>query len=196
MLDDLIYNDSPEGLRFIINKLKSSSIQSPRQQAYVIATIKLETNYTYEPVVEGYWLGANRIRKLFKYYQLNNPKALKTIFPHGYYPTYEGRGYVQVTHDFNYQMFSNKLGLDLVHNPDLALEPETAWKICELGMTQGLFTGKKLSDYFTEDETHWYDARRIINGTDRAKQFADTARIIYEIMEGFNSEIRGIDKWS
>lgn len=41
------------------------------------------------------------------------------------------------------------------------------------GMEAGRFTGKKLSDYLPGD---YVNARRIINGTDKAEQIAGYAR--------------------
>jgi predicted chitinase len=35
---------------------------------------------------------------------------------------YHGRGYTQLTHDYNYRHFGNKLGVDLVKDPDLLLK--------------------------------------------------------------------------
>lgn len=35
---------------------------------------------------------------------------------------YHGRGYTQLTHDYNYKNFGNKLGVDLVKDPDLLLK--------------------------------------------------------------------------
>jgi hypothetical protein len=56
----------------------------------------------------------------------------------------------------------------LVENPDLACEPEAAWIVLEMGMSKGIFTGKKLSDYFNDNGYDFYHARKIINGLDRA----------------------------
>lgn len=42
---------------------------------------------------------------------------------------YAGRGYIQLTHRYNYQAAGDALGLDLVANPDLALDPENAARI-------------------------------------------------------------------
>ena len=36
--------------------------------------------------------------------------------------------------------------------------------ICIVGMRDGWFTGKKLSDYINNDEVDFYNARRIVNG--------------------------------
>jgi predicted chitinase len=169
-----------KAIEFVLHKLEQSSIQQQKQQAYILATLFIETAQTYEPVIEGYWLKPNRVQKLFNYYTVHNSKALATIFPNGVNGTnYVGRGFVQITHDFNYKTFGDKLNIDLLHNPDKALEPEIAWNIAELGMTKGLFTGKKLDDYFNEEETDWLHARRIINGLDRHIEISEIAQKIY-----------------
>jgi len=42
---------------------------------------------------------------------------------------YHGRGYIQLTHDYNYKHYGKKLGLDLLSNPDLAATGDVAAKI-------------------------------------------------------------------
>ena len=54
-------------------------------------------------------------------------------------------------------------------NPDLALHPDTSVAIMSEGMIKGLFTGKRLSQYFNARTTNWGGARRIINGMDKYK---------------------------
>jgi len=153
-----------QGLNFLINKLKSSPIQSLRQQAYVLATIKHETAETYQPIKE---LGSSQYLQSKKYYP------------------FIGRGYVQITWESNYKRFGELLRIDLVEKPDLALRPEISWVIAELGMTKGLFTGKRLSDYFNENKTDFVNARRIINGLDKAEKIAGDAESIYKIISGY-----------
>lgn len=57
-------------------------------------------------------------------------------------------------------------------NPDFALSDEIAAKIITVGMRDGIFTGKRLADYFTAVGYDWLNARRIINGTDRDSDIA------------------------
>lgn len=85
---------------------------------------------------------------------------------------YRGRGYVQLTGRANYHKAGKILGVDLEHNPDLALEPEVAVRILVQGMEEGWFTGKSLHSY-----EEYHDMRRIINGTDRADLIARYAEI-------------------
>lgn len=89
---------------------------------------------------------------------------------------YYGRGFVQLTWLGNYMRMSLLLGVDLVTAPDRAKEPDLAAKILWEGMIRGTFTGKNLADYFGGDEADYVEARRIVNGTDKAEGIADIAR--------------------
>lgn len=64
-------------------------------------------------------------------------------------------------------------------DPSLALDPAIAGKILFAGMETGLFTGKKFGDFFSKTKEDWINARRIINGLDRAPQIADYGRKFY-----------------
>lgn len=90
--------------------------------------------------------------------------------------TYYGRGPVQLTWKTNYEKFTKIMGRDLVNKPDQVLIPDVGVRVMFLGMTKGLFTGKKLSDYirtaeeFKDDKQDAYNARRTVNGVDAAKE--------------------------
>lgn len=98
-----------------------------------------------------------------------------------YYPYY-GRGFVQLTWRSNYEKASKRLGIDLVKNPDLALEPVYAANIIVYGMKYGTFTGKKLGDYIHPGKTDFLQARRIINGMDKSKLIADYAILFQDCL--------------
>lgn len=127
-----------------------------RMLAYILATTYHETAFTMQPIME---YGSQSYLK-------SKP----------YYP-WVGRGYVQLTWEENYRYQDEKLGLRgaLIQNPDLALDPQVAKQVIIFGMLDGDFTGKKLGDYFTDDMTDWHNARRIVNGTDRASTIAGYA---------------------
>lgn len=80
-----------------------------------------------------------------------------------------GRGPIQLTHWSNYEKVGAALGVNLRQDPDLALDPKVGADIAVVGLSQGLFTGKKLSDYeFPKDlkaEPKW-NPRRMVNGKD------------------------------
>lgn len=131
------------------------------EAAYVLATAALETNYSFNPVKESYYLG--------------EPKAERHRKSLRYYPWY-GRGFVQLTWEENYEKAGKKIGVDLIADPDAALVPVNAAKILVLGMKEGWFTGKKLADYFSLKSSAYVGARRIVNGLDRADDIAALAR--------------------
>ena len=95
---------------------------------------------------------------------------------------YKGRGYVQVTGRANYQYWSDRLGSDLVGNPDLATDPEIAATIAVLGMTDGTFTGKALDRYINSRRTDFFNARKTVNGLDRAGSIARYARNYFRVL--------------
>jgi putative chitinase len=133
--------------------------------AYVLATEYHETAKRMQPVREGLDVSDNWRRKNLRYY-----------------PWY-GRGEVQLTWERNYAAATEMLkrlgytGIDLVKNADQALDPKVSVLVMIHGMLEGLFTGKKLRDYIPNNPSreHYRNARRIINGTDRADLVAGYA---------------------
>jgi hypothetical protein len=99
-----------------------------------------------------------------------------------------GRGYVQLTWDYNYEKADDKCSLNgaLLGDFDLALDPVVASQIIFRGMLEGWFTGKKLGDYVNEGETDYVNARRVVNGTDKAEMLAGYA-------EDFEQALRDAD---
>lgn len=87
---------------------------------------------------------------------------------------FKGRGLVQITGRANYAKFKDILGIDLLTKPSLAATLEIAVPILVIGMRDGKFTGKGLSD-FTEFYSY-REMRRIVNGMDRADLIAGYAK--------------------
>jgi len=80
-----------------------------------------------------------------------------------------GRGHIQLTHRSNYVKMGQRTGHPLVDRPSLMLVPAVSAEVAIIGMVEGSFTGKKLSDYrFPEalDAKPEENPRRIINGPD------------------------------
>jgi hypothetical protein len=121
--------------------------------AYLLATVWHETAFTMQPVKE---FGSKSYLKSKKYWP------------------YIGRGYVQLTWNYNYQKASEKFNVDFVTYPDKVMEKRYALPILFTGMTEGWFTDKGFDDYLDgidegdkEDLREYSNARRIINGTDK-----------------------------
>lgn len=151
-------SERDKAIAAITAKCKFLGLPLPEQIAYVLATADWETNHTFEPVREAYWLSeAWRKRHLSRYYP------------------YYGRGYVQLTWRENYEKYSKLLDIDLVNDPDIALQPDVAAFILVHGFKAGAFTGKKLEDYVNEDKRDYKNARRCINGLDRCQEIAELA---------------------
>ena len=149
-----------ERIQVILDEMAVQGITLRSQRAYILATVQHETNGTFLPIKEGYWL--------------KNPDTYLKGKP--YYPYY-GRGYVQLTWKMNYEKFSLLLGKDLVKEPDLVLEPRIAAFILVYGFRKGSFTGKNLETFVNDEKTDFKDARRCINGTDKAELIAGYAKV-------------------
>ncbi len=154
--EDYDFSTREGTIHAIISECRIQGMTLNTQIAYVLATVKRETGNTFKPVKEGDWIGHS-----------SSDEFRKKNFR--YYPYY-GRGYVQITWDYNYKKYSEKLGIDLLNEPNLALEPNNALFILVDGFKFGVFSGKKITDYVNEKKTDFYNARRCINGLDHAEE--------------------------
>lgn len=156
--------------------------------AYALATAYHETAHTMQPIKEyGGYAYYTRLYDISG----QNPKRARlmgnTAIGDG--ARYCGRGFVQLTWKTNYARASRELGIDLVKNPDLALDPDIAGDIMIKGMEQGWFTGKALKHYLPgyakANARQFINARYIINGKDKAAIIADYALRFQEaLIEG------------
>lgn len=150
------------GTSAILDEWERRKLKDLRWLAYMLATAKHETSHIMQPITEG---GSQKYLRSKKYWP------------------WIGRGYVQLTWERNYLRYRapvlKQFDVDLMENPDAALLQPVAAFIMFDGMQVGAFTGKKLSDYFNDTKTDWVNARRIINGVDKAAQIADIAKFFY-----------------
>jgi putative chitinase len=167
-----------DGLEAIILTWKTSGLTDLRWLAYMLATTFHETARTMQPI-EEYGKGAG-----YRYGKKVKRSGVPYNAPH---QVYYGRGYVQLTWYENYETMGRLLGIDLLNNPELALKPDIASKIMFEGMTKGNsqfgdFTGKSLENYFNDKKEDWVNARRIINGTDKAELIAGYGKKFYKAL--------------
>jgi len=142
----------------IVRECKRQGLTLTSQIAYVLATVQHETNNTFKPVREAYWLTEDwRRRNLTRYYP------------------YYGRGYVQLTWDYNYKKYGDVMGINLLDDPDKIMEPNIALFILVDGMSKGRFTGKKLGTYVNASQTNFVGARVVVNDHDKDRLIADYA---------------------
>ena len=167
--------DQVDGINFLVATFDADKTITYPQAAYMLATAWHETAQKMQPITEY-----GSVKYFDKYdtgalaKRLGNTPALE-----GDGFKYRGRGYTQITGTDNYKRVGKALGIDLFKNPDLALNPDIAVKIMIYCMKNGVFTGKKLSDYINTSTKNYLSARRIINGTDRAEKVANYA-VIFE----------------
>jgi hypothetical protein len=133
--------DQLSGCYLIIKFFEKLGHTDLRWLAYALATAMHETAFTMQPITE------------------QGSEAYLRSKP--YFP-YIGRGFVQLTHKYNYEKYG------IADTPEDACDPELAAYILINGMTNGIFTGKKFSDYFNDSKSDAFNARKIINGLDRA----------------------------
>ncbi|MEZ2129012.1 MULTISPECIES: hypothetical protein [unclassified Sinorhizobium] len=146
-----------------------------RWLAYMLATVFHETAHTMQPVRETLATEDDKAIEILESAFANGRLSwVRTPYwrkdEEG--KSWLGRGLVQLTHKRNYKAMSAVTGIDLVADPDRAMEMDTAVTILMEGMRLGSFTGYKLADFFGDDRQDWVNARRIVNGTDRAEQIA------------------------
>ncbi|ONF45976.1 glycoside hydrolase family 19 protein [Methylobacterium radiotolerans] len=153
-----------EGLDTLLDVWEENySGEDDRWLAYILGTAYHEVDRRMQPIEE---YGKGKGHK----YGVPDPATKKA---------YYGRGFVQLTWKNNYDKMGKKIKVDLVNHPEKALDLDIASKIIFVGMVEGDFTGKKLSDYFSSADEDWVHARRIVNGLDRANKIAGYARKFY-----------------
>lgn len=167
-----------EGMEAILDEAGSRGTRL-EWLAYMLATAYHETAQTMQPVRETLSSSDDKaIKILDRAFAAGKLSWVKTPYwrkdKDG--KSWLGRGLVQLTHKRNYQIMSPIVGVDLVANPNMAMETRVAVKIMFEGMERGSFTGHKLSAHIDDQKTDYYNARRIINGVESAAKVASYAK--------------------
>lgn len=156
-----------DGLSYLLEVWEENFEEDAEEQstpwlAYALATAYHETAQTMLPI-EEYGKGEGQ-----PYGEPVGP----------YDQIYYGRGYVQLTWEENYKkaedILDDKYELDCpCHEyPHRMLEAEPSAIVLYDGMLDGWFTGVGLPKFFNEDTEDPVNARKIVNGLDKAEQIA------------------------
>lgn len=104
---------------------------------------------------------------------------------------YYGRGYVQLTWLTNYQAAAVRFGIDLVGNPDLALDPTIAARILFWGIQSGAFNpqGHGIAFYLPDaGRADLMGARRTVNLTDHWQEVAGHYSVFMDALDAAGFE--------
>ncbi len=133
-----------DGLTRILNEWERRKLTDLRWLADILGQSFWETAKTMQPVRE---YGGEAYLRSKKYYP------------------WVGEGLIQVTWEANHRKFG-------ATEPGQLMTWPIALRALFDGMIKGMFTGKKLADYFNDTKTDWVGSRKIVNGTDRAGEIA------------------------
>lgn len=183
-------NTSQQNLVLLIEQWEASDdTNDDRKLAHIIATTIHESGHTFQSINENLTTG---------------------YFPSGYAPTgYWGRGFVQLTHEYNYENMGDEeaVNFNLEDHRAAAILPTISSYVTSNGMIDGDFTTRALNRYLpvtTNDEgervegnADWFNARRVVNGVgaagsnshDAAQSIGDTAESIYGDITTFRTGI-------
>ncbi len=193
------------GLDAIFDAAEKLNVTDLRMIAYAMATPMIETGGTYEPITENLNYSTEALKAKFgnrisaadaqKHGRNSahpaNQEAIANIIYGGEWGKanlgntqpgdgwkYRGRGLCQTTGRRNYAKFGFE------DRPEDAAHVRDAAEIMVKGMRDGLFTGKKFSDYFTSSKEDFVQARRMINSLDKAEEIAKHARTFHAALKG------------
>lgn len=164
-----------DGMEAILDEWDASHAdKDDRWLAYMLATAYHETGRAMAPVEENLNYSAARLRVVFPsrfkatqaaHYAGHPERIANRAYANklgngneasGDGWKYRGRGLVQITGRSNYAKFG------ISGTPDDAMNNARTVEILFDGMINGLFTNKKLSDYFNQAKEDWTNARKII----------------------------------
>lgn len=145
-----------------------------RWLAYILATVYHETGRRMVPVREGFAsTDEGAIAAVTKLYNEGRIRVNYAIPVNGV--SYFGRGRVQNTWIDNYRKLQARFQYPFVTNPSLLISrPDIDAEVTVTGHVEGIWTGRKLSDFINDAGCDYKDARSII-GKDRAGDIAGYA---------------------
>lgn len=172
-----ISQEQVNGMEGILDAFMTHGDERAKTLAYAFATAYHETGRKMVPVREGFAATDAQARKrVAQLARQNGPKSAVARYakpqpPFGH--VYYGRGQVQLTWKKNYERSSADAGVDLVADPDQALDPVIGARILIRGLLDGRWNGKGFGIQHYLPKTGKDDlkgARRTVNITDKWQQ--------------------------
>lgn len=167
-----------DGFETFFNEWDARKLRDLRWLSYMLATTWHETDRTMQPIEE---YGKGRTKKYGK--RIKYSGATYTDYTSVFY----GRGYVQLTWYEVYEKMGKLLGYNFLKSPELLLVPHISVKVVFEGMLKdksgfGDFTGVSLERYFNDKVNDPFNARKIINGLDKARKIANEHNLILQCL--------------
>lgn len=158
---------------------KDSRITDVKQLAYLLATAKIESDYSLQRWEADYLCGKQGVpyqdkpcQKALDYYRSTSGSK------QNYYNLgtdrrglpYFGRGLIQLTGKSNYDYYGKKIGVNLVNNPEKALDKKTSYNVAveylkEKRGGQYAKDGKKRSTFDLVSDGDFALARKSVKGS-------------------------------
>lgn len=165
-----------DGIEAMLNEWDKRGLTDLRWLAYIFATTYHETGKTMQPIEE---IGRGKNRKYGKKVKYTGESYITPD------KLYYGRGHTQNTWYEMYDTLTKQATKDGKHwnfleQPELLLQMEPSIWATFHCMVKGVYTGKSLKSYFNETTEDWINARRIINGTDKADLIAGYGKLFFE----------------
>lgn len=197
---DTLNSEQKRNVEILIQRMKAKGITNPYTQSAILAVVSKES--AFKPQSEGSYRTTNnaRIRSIFsKLSKLNdselnalksNDEAFFNAIYGGMYGNsanegykYRGRGYNQLTFKGNYKAIGDKIGVDLVSNPDRLNDPTVAADAVIQFFINEFEKGKKLGKLSA------YNA----NDINDFKNESDSLNAVYHANAGWGKSIQAIN---
>jgi predicted chitinase len=152
---------------------KDPNIDSIKKGAYLLATAKIEADYSlqrweadYTCKLQGLPYQDKPCETALNYYRsTDGKKNYYTLGTDSRGLPYFGRGLIQLTGKANYETYGKLIGLDLVKNPELALQPDTSYNIATTYMANRTYGGKNTFQWV--ELGNLTNARKTINASSK-----------------------------
>jgi len=142
----------------VLDALVAASLPDKAMVLMALGTIRAETE-SFQPISEGKSrFNTSPSGHPFDLYD-NRRDLGNTGAPDG--ANFRGRGFVQLTGRANYTHYAQEIGVDLVNNPELANDPQTAATLL------ARFLGDRedrIREALAEEPPNYAAARRLVNG--------------------------------